>query len=165
MNRAVLWCTESNECDKMEESKERMDQHIQENHKFDIIEIEAYACESCAFEGNDSEVMREHVIEMHTKKDKNKKFACEDCSFKSEKRDKLLAHFRKEHKKKQTEDNKNEGASSLEEEHRQLKNNFERLNTLFQESLEEVDKVKSEYTAKLIEASQKYRVTLKCLIC
>ena len=32
---------------------------------------------------------------------------------------------------------------------------------MFQESLEEVDRVKSEYTAKLIEASEKYRVTLK----
>ena len=38
---------------------------------------------------------------------------------------------------------------------------FERLNTLFQESLEEVDRVKSEYTAKFNEASEKYRVTLK----
>ena len=32
---------------------------------------------------------------------------------------------------------------------------------MFQEFLEEVDRVKSEYTAKLIEASEKYRVTLK----
>ena len=49
----------------------------------------------------------------------------------------------------------------LKEEHRQLRNNFERLNTLFQESLEEVDRVKSEYTAKLLDANERYRVTLK----
>ena len=49
--------------------------------------------------------------------------------------------------------------SNLKEEHRQ--NNFERLNTMFQESLEEVDRVKSEYTAKLLEATEKYKVTLQ----
>ena len=43
-----------------------------------------------------------------------------------------------------------EPSSYIKEENRQLKNNFERLNTLFQESLEEVDRVKSEYTAMLV---------------
>ena len=49
----------------------------------------------------------------------------------------------------------------INEKYRQLKNSFDRLNTLFQESLEEVDRMKSEYTAKLLESNEKYRVTLK----
>ena len=69
------------------------------------------------------EVMIEHIIKNHTKKDKSNKFACDDCSYKCESRDKLLAHFRKEHKKKSAEQNKNVGnevPNDLEEEHRLL---------------------------------------------
>lgn len=40
---------------------------------------------------------------------------------------------------------------------RLLKNNFERLESLFQDSLEEVNQVKNEYEARLIEANDKYR--------
>ena len=42
---------------------------------------------------------------------------------------------------------------------RVLKNNFERLDSLFQDSLEEVKTVRSECEAKLIEAENKLRVT------
>ena len=45
----------------------------------------------------------------------------------------------------------------IKEELRQLKNNFERLESLFQDSLEEVNQVKSEYEAKLIEANDRFR--------
>ena len=70
--------------------------------------------------------------------------------------------MKKEHKTQPVEDDANTTKEEdLKEEHRLLKNNFERLNTLFQESLEEVDRVKSEYTAKLHDATEKYRVTLK----
>ena len=44
----------------------------------------------------------------------------------------------------------------MKEEIRVLRNNFERLESLFQESLEEVDKVKTEYEANLIEKNDKY---------
>ena len=74
-------------------------------------------------------------------------------NYKFDKRGKLLSHLRNDHKKKTVEDVKkvdDEPSTYIKEEHRQLKNNFERLNTLFQESLEEVDRVKSEYTAMLV---------------
>ena len=57
--------------------------------------------------------------------------------------------------------NGTEETNDIKEENRQLKNNFERLNTLYQEFLEEGDKVKAEMTAKLHDVTEKYRVTLK----
>ena len=55
-----------------------------------------------------------------------------------------------------TNDDSNE-TDRLKEELRVLKNNFERLESHFQDSLDEVDKVRSEYEAKLIEANDKFR--------
>ena len=74
-------------------------------------------------------------------------------NYKCDKRGKLLSHFRNDHKTKTVEDATkvdDEPSSYIKEEHSRLKNNFERLNALFQESLEEVDRVKSEYTAMLV---------------
>ena len=49
--------------------------------------------------------------------------------------------------------------SKLKEDFRSLKNNFERLELLYQDSLDEAEKVKSVYEAKLIEANGKFRDT------
>ena len=49
-------------------------------------------------------------------------------------------------------------ASKGNEEYRILKNNFERLEVMYQDSLEEVNKVKSEYEARLIKANDDYDV-------
>ena len=46
----------------------------------------------------------------------------------------------------------------MKEEIRLLKNNFQRLESMYQESVKENNKVKSEYEAKLIEANDRYRV-------
>ena len=48
--------------------------------------------------------------------------------------------------------------SSLKEELGSLKKNFQRLEALFQDSLKEVDNVRSEYEAKLIVANDEFRV-------
>ena len=85
--------------------------------------------------------MMEHSIEKHTKKKgKDNQFYCDDCSFKCKKRQQLLTHFRNEHKQNPGEEvnpfgDRNEVTNNVEEENRQLKNNSERLNTMFQESL------------------------------
>ena len=74
-----------------------------------------------------------------------------------------MNHYRKEHKNQTTGENrKNIEVNNMDinDEYRKLKNNFERLNTLYQESLEENDKVKAEYTAKINEATEKYRAAL-----
>ena len=48
-------------------------------------------------------------------------------------------------------------ARRLQEELKTLKKNFERLDGLFQDSLEEVNQVRSEYEGKLIKANENYR--------
>ena len=50
--------------------------------------------------------------------------------------------------------------SELSSEYRQLKSNFERLNNMFQEALDEGNRVKSELTAQLNEVTEKYTATL-----
>ena len=40
---------------------------------------------------------------------------------------------------------------------RKLKNNFERLESLFQDSLDEVKEVRTEYEAKLLKVNEMYR--------
>ena len=108
--------------------------------------------------------MKEHVIEEHKTKDSNDKFSCDDCGFKVDKREKLLNHFRSKHQaNSRAIDNNNieSNDNNLKEENRQLRSNFERLNTLFQDSLEELESVKAEYTTKLNDAIDKYRETMK----
>ena len=59
-------------------------------------------------------------------------------NYKCDKRGKLLSHFRNDHKTKTVEDATkvdDEPSSYIKEEQRKLKNNFERLNTLFFKSL------------------------------
>ena len=48
--------------------------------------------------------------------------------------------------------------AKLEEQLRIMINNFERLETMYHDSLEEVNQVKSEYEAKLIKANDNYVV-------
>ena len=50
-------------CGLTENSKEKMERHIQKDHGEEIIELDAFVCEYCEFEGNTEEVMIEHNIE------------------------------------------------------------------------------------------------------
>ena len=109
--------------------------------------------------------MVEHNIQVHVTKDASNKFVCLDCGYKCVKRSNLLNHFRKEHKNQEiSKENAHEIGSTSgysNDDYRKLKNNFERLNELYQESLEETDKMKAEYSAKLHEATEKYRLRMK----
>ena len=91
------------------------------------------------------------------KETSNKKFACFDCSSTFSQRKELARHHSLEHigpidECDMTSDRTD---SNLAEDNRQLKSNFERLNSLFQGNLEELDSVKSEYKAKLDEAYER----------
>jgi uncharacterized C2H2 Zn-finger protein len=138
-------------CDKVEETKDKLEKHIQENHSTEGADTDAFKCDYCDFEGNSVEIMMEHMIQNHTKKDTDNKCHSDVCTFTCNERENLMNHFKKEHKKKPLETDHNPGSGEEKmdshEDYRQLKNNFERWNTLFQESLEEVSRVKSEYEA------------------
>ena len=156
-------------CSVIVETEEAVTNHMKEVHSDidqEALLIETYECEYCDFVGHEIDNMREHIVETHTKKGKDNRFWCDSCDYKAKKRQQLLQHFRNEHIKKagnsleDVADDVGDDNADIKEEYRKLKNNFERLNTMFQESLEEVDRIKSEYTAKLLEATEKYRVTL-----
>ena len=146
----------SNVCNEEERNQNNLKKHNQEVEE-EEIEIEAYECDNCGFEGSDIETMKEHVIEKHAKKNKENQFTCTDCNYKCSKTEQLVNHYKEMHREQERDDTEGD----INEKYRQLKNSFERLNTLFQESLEEVDRIKSEYTAKLLESNEKYRVTLE----
>ena len=136
----------------------KLTEHRKEAHMFE--------CEMCAFEGNTIAIMENHILEQHYSQDENNQFPCDECDYKCETREELGNHFREKHREnsdlnvideaKRNTETQNE--ANLKEELRVLKNNFERLESMFQDSLEEVNQVKSEYEAKLIEANDKVRI-------
>ena len=121
---------------------------------------EIYKCEICAFEGKTRDSIEGHIVEEHYKPDENGKFSCDECSHKCGSRQRLREHFHQEHKDERINIGTDTETENAKHELKQLKNNFKRLEGMFHDSLEEMDKVKKEYEAKLIEANEKYRVTL-----
>ena len=85
-----------NECERTEGSKENLEKHKRESHSAELILVDAYECEECDFEGNELDIMYEHVIEKHSKK-QNGQFPCDNCDSTYKKRKQLLDHFRQEH--------------------------------------------------------------------
>ena len=101
-----------------------------------------------------------HILEKHTTPDKDNNFSCEECDFSCRDKYKLGTHFRADHMSVGQESEQSKSTDDpieLKRELRQLKNNFERLDSLFQDSLEEANQVRSEYQAKLIEANDRFR--------
>ena len=122
-----------------------------------------YTCEMCSFEGTTVTIMQNHILEKHFSPDENNMFSCDECTYKCENREQLRKHFGEQHQENgivepsdTSRDTANE--SKLKEEIRLLTNNFQRLESMFQDSLEEVGQVRSEYEAKLIEANDRFRV-------
>ena len=145
-------------CEKVFDTKVELDNHIKKDHTDAEIEVVSFVCESCPYEDSNADTMKEHVIEEHGTKDQNGEYTCYDCNLRCDKKENLVKHYRQKHKKNRpADDNKTPDDINLKEEHRLLKNNFERLNALFQETLEELDSVKADFKIKLDEVTEKYR--------
>ena len=146
-------------CDQIFVDEETIKKHIDTDH--------SYECEKCEFKGNTTRIMEEHILEKHITQDKNNMYSCDECPFQCKKKETFWKHFKDNHDKGPNEQGKvDEGKRSKEvvdeesttkEELRRLRNNFERLESLFQDSLDEVNTLKAEYEAKLNEANDKYR--------
>ena len=110
--------------------------------------------------------MENHILKQHYFRDENNKFPCDECDYKCDTREQLGIQFREKHNENEENSSVEEANRSTEtnseanlrEELRVLKNNFERLESLLQDSLEDVNQVRSEYEAKLSEANDKLRV-------
>ena len=147
-------------CKEIFEDNSKLTEHVQANHTFE--------CTMCDFKGITTTVMENHILEKHYSPDANNMFCCDECNFKCKNREALGIHFHAIHETNpqnainviEDEESNNEDmdeTTKLKEELRSLKNNFERLESLFQDSLEEVNNVRSEYEAKLVEANDKFR--------
>ena len=135
----------------------KLNDHVKDNHTFE--------CEMCSFEGTTATIMENHILEKHFNPDENNKFSCDECSYTCDNREQLRKHFEEKHPEDPSHNIEDElvnnrspeEESNLKEELRLVKNNFQRLEVLFQDSLEEVGKVRGEYEAKLIEANDRFR--------
>ena len=135
------------------ENMPELKSHIQINHTYD--------CEVCDFVGQGEEVMEDHILDLHAQPDSDKVYRCDDCNFNSANKTSFGKHYKSSHGSKSKQknhsgpayNNDDDGKQKVEAELRQLRNNFERLEGMYHESLEEVNQVKSEYEAKLIRAN------------
>ena len=141
-------------CNKSLKNTTELKEHIKSIHTFE--------CRMCDFEGTTEILMENHILNRHCNPDENNQFSCDECEYKCENREDLIGHYRRIHKE-DTEKQVNEAPNSREEERlknelRILKSNFQRLEQLFHNSVEEVNKVKSEYESKIMEANDRFRV-------
>ena len=145
-------------CDETFGNQGILNDHISGSHSFD--------CVKCNFKGKSIEMMEAHILDKHVHPDKTNMFTCDECPFKCKKKETLGRHFQDKHKgtkqpnaltDRANENEADDSRPNTEEELRALKNNFERLQSLFHDTQEEANKVKAEYEAKLIEANDKYR--------
>ena len=127
-------------------TKDEVEKHIQENHTLH--------CEVCDFTGMSEDIMEDHILEKHARPDVDNLFKCDDCTFKSTDKNAFGKHYKDMHGSKAS----NSKSKKQEEELRMLRNNLERLEGMYHESLEEVNKVKSEYEARLIIANDNFTV-------
>ena len=141
--QSFLWTV----CKEMFEDISKLTEHVKANHTFE--------CTMCDFEGLSTTVMENHILEKHYSPDANNMFSCDECNFKCKSREALGKHFHAMHKHnpestvnviENEEPNNEDEATKLKEELRSLRNNFERLESLFQDSLEEVNNVRSAWT-------------------
>ena len=146
-----------NLCNKKFSKKSEMENHNLAEHNF--------TCVFCTFTGSSEEMMEDHILDMHAKPDKDSYFKCDDCSYKVLEKESFRKHFKENHSRKATKatsENQNEEAievvvddeadkanddeaRKVKAELKLLKSNFDRLQGMYYESLDEVNKVKSEY--------------------
>ena len=148
-------------CDFRNKRESEMENHALDKH----IEMEedglSHCQEDCEYTSKEKQELLTHYRRVH-KEEENK-------TAMSTPEDKLNSHFQavqksKEQEKEKIDNNLRDKQSEvdenlkLKEEIKVLQRNFKRLEGMYQESLDEVNQVKSEYEAKLIAANDKFSV-------
>ena len=140
-------------CGKEEMSKEDLNNHIMNTH--------AYKCNICDLTITGEVCMEDHILDKHAVPDADNTFKCDDCTFETKDKNTFGKHYKDNHgheasKLKQSRSAHNDENKKLVLELKEIKNNFERLESLYHESLEEVNQVKAEYEAKIIHLNENY---------
>ena len=146
-------------CDKKFSKRSELKDHELKAHNF--------TCDFCGFRGNNETTMEDHIMEKHTGADKDNNYKCDDCTYKTNNKDEFRKHFRENHSTYAKDQSKHETIEIVNEDPSEessekvdlklLRSNFERLQQMYHESLDENNKVRSEYEAKLLEAHDNYR--------
>ena len=127
-------------------NKEDLDKHIDEHH--------TCTCDACGFIAINEDVMENHILDRHARPDEEGEYKCDDCDFKSSDKESFGKHFKQNHG---SNSNRNESeGTKLQDNFRILKNNFDRLEMMYQDALEEADTVKADFEARLLKATDMY---------
>ena len=149
-------------CDFRNKRESAMENHALDKH-IETEEDGLYHCQDdCEYTSKEKQELLTHYRRVH-KEEENK-------TAMSTPEDMLNSHFQAVQKSKEQEiekidDNLRDKLSEvdenlkLKEEIKVLQRNFKRLEGMYQEALDEVNQVKSEYEAKLIAANDKFSVT------
>ena len=154
-NNQIPETKQCNECEETFSSKEELKQHFENEHSF--------SCTMCNSNGSTQITMERHILDAHVKKNKSGKFTCDECSIEVKTKEELWDHYQKKHKLDESNnaistDKDSSETCSLKSELKALKSNFKRLEGLFKDTLDEGEKTKAEYQAKLLEATEEVRV-------
>ena len=130
--------------------KEDLARHIEDCH--------TYTCDVCGYMAISEDIMENHILAKHARPDSDGEYKCEDCSYQCKDKTDFGKHFKENHGSKAKNVVVETNGNKPNEEYRILKNNFDRLESMYKDNLEEFDKVKSEYEARLIKANDDYDV-------
>ena len=136
-------------------SQGELEKHIGDTHTF--------VCDVCSYKAVGEDSMENHILENHARPDSDGEYKCDECNFKTKDKYNFGRHYKEVHgsqarmngvQQPALEARVQEDFDIIKEENRRLKNNFERLEAMYHESLDEINKVKSEYEAKIIIANE-----------
>ena len=127
--------------------RDDLEKHIENNHTL--------TCDVCKFTANTEDLMENHILDKHARPDLSGQFECDDCEYKTKDKSDFGKHYKNMHGSNSSKNEANT-VSKLKEDLRILQNNFERLEMMYRDALEEVNTVKAEYESKLIKANDSF---------
>ena len=125
-----------------------------DSHALHILNSHTYECDVCGFTGQGEEALEDHILDMHATPSEDNFYKCDDCPYKSVNKVNFGKHYKTLHGSGYRLRNKK--TQHRDKEYKELKNNFERLNRLYQESLDSANKAKAEHEARIIKADDDY---------
>ena len=137
------------------ENKDDLRKHIEDLH--------TYSCDCCGHLAISEDAIENHILEKHARPDSEGEYKCDECEYRTKEKSNFGKHYKEGHGSKSrnkvicidSTKSKDE-FEKLQEDNRLLRNNFERLEALYHDALEENNKIKSEYEAKLITCNDNY---------
>ena len=104
--------------------------------------------------GQGEEALEDHILDMHANPGEDNFYKCDDCPYKSTNKISFGNHYKVRRGSRYRL--RNMKTQHQNRELKELKNNFERLNRIYQESLDSANKDKADYEARIMKADDDY---------